>query len=453
MDINKFRDELNSVSPSFCVAKWKQVTLHLQTGHNHSCHHPAPHKIPLEELSANPSALHNTKFKKLQRKMMLSGERPAECDYCWRVEDNSNSLSDRIFKSADKWAAPHIQDIASKPWDHDVVPSYVEVSFGNVCNFKCSYCAPNVSSRWMEEIEKFGPYPTSGKFNNLEWLKQTDQMPIPHKDDNPYVDAFWEWWPTAYRELEHFRITGGEPLLNKNTFKILDYIIANPNPNLDFSINANMCPPNDILDKFIEKIKLLEGKVKRFKIFTSAEAYGAQAEYIRNGMDYAQWIDNIERVLKEVPSVGFTIMSTYNALSVPSYTKFLQDVLRLKTQYYKPEYKQTAVLLDIPYLRWPPHQSIFILTKDFATTIKEHVDFVQSYAEGVVTETYQGFDRLEVERMKRIYEIFQSHDEPDTVKNQKDFVAFVDEHDRRRGTNFSATFPEMVKFYNYCQQL
>lgn len=453
MDINKFRDELNTISPSFCVAKWKQVTLHLQTGHNHSCHHPAPHKIPLDELTANPSALHNTKFKKLQRKMMLNGERPAECDYCWRVEDNSNSLSDRIFKSADKWAAPHIKDIASKPWDDDVVPSYVEVSFGNVCNFKCSYCAPNVSSRWMEEIEKFGPYPTSGKFNNLEWLKQTDQMPIPHKEDNPYVDAFWKWWPTAYRELEHFRITGGEPLLNKNTFKILDYIIENPNPNLDFSINANMCPPDDILDKFIEKIKLIQGKVKRFKIFTSAEAHGAQAEYIRNGMDYTQWINNIERVLTEVPSVGFTIMSTYNALSVTSYTKFLQDVLRLKTQYYKPEYKQTAVLLDIPYLRWPPHQSIFILTTDFATTIKEHVDFVQSYAEVTVTETYRGFDRLEVERMKRIYEIFQSHNEPDTVKNQKDFIVFVDEHDRRRGTNFLDTFPEMVKFYNYCRQL
>jgi hypothetical protein len=455
MDIKQFRDDLNKISPSFCAAKWKQVTLHLQNGHNHSCHHPVTHKIPLEELKVNPSALHNTKFKKEQRKMMLNGERPKECDYCWRVEDNSNSISDRIFKSADKWAAPHIPDIVSKPWDDDVVPSYVEVSFGNVCNFKCSYCGPTISSKWMEEIERFGPYPTSGNFNNLDWFKKTDQMPIPHKEDNPYVDAFWAWWPTAYRELEHFRITGGEPLLNKNTFKILDYIIANPNPNLDISINANMCPPDDILAKFIEKIKIIvaEKKVKRFKIFTSAEAHGIQAEYIRHGMDYRQWIANIERVLTEVPGVGFTIMSTYNALSVPSYTKFLQDVLRLKALYYRPEYKQTAVLLDIPYLRWPPHQSIFILTEDFATTIKEHVDFITSYAEGTATETYRGFDRLEVERMKRIYEIFLSHTEPNIETNRKDFVVFVDEHDRRRGTNFLTTFPELTEFYNYCKGL
>jgi sulfatase maturation enzyme AslB (radical SAM superfamily) len=307
----------------------------------------------------------------------------------------------------------------------------------------------------MEEIQQHGAYPTSTKFNGIDWFKATDQMPIPHNQYNPYVEAFWKWWPNVYPTLKHFRITGGEPLLTKDTFKALDYMIENPNPEIDFSINSNMCVPDSLLSKFIEKIKIIteEKKVAKFKIFTSADTHGSQAEYIRNGLDYAQWITNIRRVLTEVPQATFTIMSTYNALSVPSYAKFLQDVLRLKTQYYKPKYKQTAVLLDIPYLRWPPHQSIFILTEDFTTTIKEHVDFVQSYAEGTATETYQGFDRLEVERMKRIYEIFQSHNEADTVKNQKDFVVFVDEHDRRRGTNFSATFPEMVTFYNYCHQL
>ena len=79
-DIIAFQKKINDVSPSFCIAKWKQVTLHLQTGHNHSCHHPTTHKIPLDELAANPSALHNTQFKKSQRKLMLEGARPKECD-------------------------------------------------------------------------------------------------------------------------------------------------------------------------------------------------------------------------------------------------------------------------------------------------------------------------------------------------------------------------------------
>src|ERR1700756_1556020 len=123
-----FRDKLNEISPSFCAAKWNQVTLHLQTGHNHSCHHPTTHKIPLDELEHNPSALHNTHYKKLQRKKMLEGVRPKECDYCWRIEDSGvDAISDRTYKSIEPWARPYIDSIKSMPWDADVAPTYLEV--------------------------------------------------------------------------------------------------------------------------------------------------------------------------------------------------------------------------------------------------------------------------------------------------------------------------------------
>ena len=64
---------LNSVSPSFCLAKWHQLTLYLQNGFNHSCHHPSPHKVPLLELETNFKALHNTQYKKQQMQKMLDG--------------------------------------------------------------------------------------------------------------------------------------------------------------------------------------------------------------------------------------------------------------------------------------------------------------------------------------------------------------------------------------------
>ena len=67
------------------------------------------------------------------------------------------------------------------------------------------------------------------------------------------------------------------------------------------------------------KIIGAEGKVKTLKIFTSAEAYGAQAEYIRHGLNYNQWLSNIRRVLEEVPNCTFTCMSTYNVLSIFSF--------------------------------------------------------------------------------------------------------------------------------------
>ena len=83
-------------SPTFCLAKWHHVTIYLHLGETHSCYHPQPHVIPLEELKENPSALHNTKHKKLERKQMLEGEKPVGCTYCWNVEAmGPDYISDR----------------------------------------------------------------------------------------------------------------------------------------------------------------------------------------------------------------------------------------------------------------------------------------------------------------------------------------------------------------------
>ena len=101
---DKVKQKLDQVGCGFCLAKWTQVTIHLGSGINHSCHHVKAHTIPADKVVDNPHLLHNTGFKKNTRKQMLNRERPDECDYCWRVEDNTDSFSDRIWKSRDPWS-------------------------------------------------------------------------------------------------------------------------------------------------------------------------------------------------------------------------------------------------------------------------------------------------------------------------------------------------------------
>jgi organic radical activating enzyme len=449
----EYKQELDSISPSFCAAKWTQTTIHLGLGHTHSCHHPRTHVIPIEEIEKDPSALHNTSFKKSIRKEMLSGVRPRECDYCWKVEDAGEPLSDRILKSYEPWSKPFIKDILTSNLNN---PKYLEVSFSNVCNFKCSYCSPDVSSKWMEEIKEYGPYPTSMKFNNLEWVKIQNKMPIPERDDNPYVEAFWKWWPSLYLDLHTFRITGGEPLLSKHTFNVLDYIIKNPNTNLELSINSNFCVTDELFDKFIEKLKIIKKQksVKNLIIFTSCEAYGLAAEYIRHGLDYNKWLSNCEKYLSQVPNSKLGIMSTYNALSITTYDKFLIDIATLNSKYekftwyekflkfaLKQKFDKRPVVLDIPYLNNPLHQSVGILTGSFLKNIESQIDNMRNL----------GFYESEIQKLERLLSVFQSKIGSDQTNNRKDFVAFVDEHDKRRGTNFLKTFPEMTEFYNLCK--
>ena len=47
-------EELNKVSPSFCLAKWFNVSIHIPTGKTHSCYHPKSHLIPKNNLN-NPT--------------------------------------------------------------------------------------------------------------------------------------------------------------------------------------------------------------------------------------------------------------------------------------------------------------------------------------------------------------------------------------------------------------
>jgi len=68
--MNKAEQMQAQLGPALCLAKWKQVSLHLTTGMNNSCYHPPLHTIPTEDLADNPGQLHNTPHKKAQRVLM-----------------------------------------------------------------------------------------------------------------------------------------------------------------------------------------------------------------------------------------------------------------------------------------------------------------------------------------------------------------------------------------------
>ena len=400
-DIKSWKKEkLDPVSCTFCTAKWKQVTLHLHNGFTHSCHHPASHKIPLEELKDNPSALHNTKFKKEQRKLMLEGKRPAECDYCWRVEDSkSNELSDRTYKSFEPWAQPHIKDIVSKPWDDNVNPSYLEVSFSSVCNLKCSYCSPQFSSSWQGEADKFGAYPTSTPHNDPRHFVG-NRRPIPAREDNPYVDAFWQWWPTLYPKLKHFRMTGGEPLMDRNTYRVFDYVLAMPKPDLHLNVTSNFSVEDQLFEKYIDYVKrLCNTNIEHFMQYVSIDSGNfLQAEYIRNGLDGAKLINNVLRYLDEAPHRNsLTFIVTMNNLSVTGLQSLLEWILTLRKTFSK---SHQRIWFDTPVLRTPSWQSLQILPPAYAGVLERIADWMELNLETPDTP-FCGFKDYEVQRLRR----------------------------------------------------
>jgi len=454
-ELNETRDLLNSISPSFCLAKWLQHTLYLQNGMNHSCHHPPTHKIPVEEVIKNPKALHNTQHKKKRMQQMLNGERPSECDYCWRVEDMGDKyFSDRIYKSNVSWSQPYIYDVLEKGTD-DIEPTYLEISFSNVCNLKCAYCSPDLSSKWYEEIKQHGHYPTWFKHNNFEAQKQIGRMPIPHKDPNPYVDAFWKWWPELYPSLHTLRLTGGEPLMSKDCWRVLEAIREEPRENLTLAINTNLDVADDQIDRLIEILQEIGPKLKEIQIFTSGEATGSAAEYTRYGLNYDRWYKNCQKVLDALYgkfNLIFAFMTTVNILSAGTFDDFFIDVLKLRDKYVGDMKEGNAIPCMTNYLRYPNFLAICNLDDETKKMVEEKLrSLIENYKVGVKQGTGVLWED-EVNQIERLINFMNTNTLGNIEMNRSDFHKYVDEYDQRRQTNFWETFPYLHQYYSICKQ-
>jgi len=245
---------------SFCGAKWYNATTWLGSGTTASCHHPPAHKIPLEEIEENYTAIHNTKHKKEMRRMMQNGERPAECEYCWKMEDmKKDAVSDRTFKSI-IYTDEELQQAYDADANENTNLKTFEIAFDRTCNLACSYCNASFSTTWAKDIKKNGEY-TNLVSDGAGAFKQDGSWTQPYKDDedNPYIQAFWKWWDNGLADsLDELRITGGEPLMSANTWKLFDWFNSQET-NMRFAINSNLIAKDSIIDKLIEKTKVVMG--------------------------------------------------------------------------------------------------------------------------------------------------------------------------------------------------
>ena len=442
----------DNLGPALCLAKWKQVSLHLPTGLNNSCYHPPLHAINADQLRDNPGALHNTDHKKAQRVIMLKNEKPAECSYCWNIEAH-DQLSDRHYRSGEPWAADDYEAIVNSTGEEDdVVPSYVEVNFNHACNLACSYCSPQFSSTWQAEVDKWGGYPTSTIHNDPSHFVGRNR-PIPASHDNPYVEAFWEWWPTLYPKLKHFRMTGGEPLMDKNTYKVFDYVLAMPKPDLHLNVTSNFSVDDGLFEKYMGYVKQLCGtQIEHFMQFVSLDSGKFQhAEYIRHGLKFHHMQNNVHRFLHEIPyRNSLTFIITMNNLSVLGLQQQLEWILSLRRS-YSTTYQR--VWFDTPLLRKPEWQSLQILPPVYVHMLERVADWMELNLE-TPDAPFQGFKDYEVQRMRRDIAWMREGAklDPDYIKLQRaNFYRFFNEHDKRRKTDFLTTFPQMKEFWEECK--
>jgi organic radical activating enzyme len=437
----EFRQQvLDPKGSSFCAAKWYNATIWLGSGQTTSCHHPPAHSIDLEAIRVNPRAIHNTVQKKQDRRLMQAGERPRGCEYCWKIEDmGRDAISDRVYKSK-IYPIKALDEAYTTDYHDDVNLRTLEIAFDRTCQFACSYCNPAFSSTWVRDINKNGPYAGLVSDGRNHFTHEHDHSQLyKFGEINPYVEAFFQWWETdLHKTLQELRITGGEPLMSGETWKLLDWFKNNQGKSTTrLAINSNLGQEVD-LDRLLDSIEGLE-----VDIYTSQESVYNQAEYIRDGLDYTAWIANIQKLLDSDRVRAVHCMATVNALCLDSLSSLLYQLLEFKQMYGR---ERVSFTLNI--LRFPSFQSPLVLPDDLRTDYKDRLqDFLDRNRNNIFMHEH------ELNHLQRLIDYLDivktPHSESfELPKLLNDFKQFYTQYDQRRGKNFIATFPTLSAWYN-----
>jgi organic radical activating enzyme len=442
----EFRQQvLDTKSASFCAAKWYNATIWLGSGMTTSCHHPPAHLVNIDKVGANPRLLHNTDQKKDDRRKMLAGERPQGCEYCWKIEDmGRDAISDRVYKSK-IYPIKALDEAYNTPWQDDVNLRTLEIAFDRTCQFACSYCNPAFSSTWVNDIKRNGSYErlVSDGRNHFTHTHDSSQL-YRFGETNPYVEAFFKWWESdLHQTLQELRITGGEPLMSGDTWKLIEWFKNNKGRSQTrLAINSNLGMDRSKLFEFIKKVQ----DISHLEIYTSMESVDQQAEYIRDGLDYDLWMHNVQELLEHDHIKAVHCMCTINALCLDQLPDLLYQLLKLKQVYGR-----ERVNFTLNILRFPSFQSPLILPGNLRTQYKIKL---QDFLDRNRSNKYM--HEHELNHLQRLIDYLDVVKTPhsdafDMPKLHNDFKQFFSQYDQRRGKNFTKTFPNLTEWYESIQ--
>jgi len=409
-------------SDTGCLLKWAWSSVYLNQGTSSSCHRTDQQPIPAD----NFASFHNLPNKIEARQMMLRGEWPqGGCQYCEKIEA-AGGMSDRQYQLHAKHDLDRTpQELFEDPTTVEVVPTILEVYFSNVCNMACLYCGSHFSTKWEEENKRFGAF----KQGRVEFGYNMPSNPNYEK----MLADFWTYLTEKdrYKHIRYYQILGGEPFFQKEFDTSMDFWESHPNPELTFNIITNLkVPPKkfrDYIDRFGRMVE--SGALKRLQITGSIDAWGPQEEYVRWGLDLAEWTENWEYLLDK----DWVVMCVNSAMSA----------LTIKTA---PELVEKINEWNDRRNPWNP------ISYSFMSVMTPPEMVPDIFGPGVFE---QDFERLlaamrernpsEVSAKEHMRGIMQQiTTTPQNDERIADLKVYLTELDRRRGTDWKQLFPWLV---------
>jgi len=225
----------------------------------------------------------NNKNWKQLRQDLLSGIENPVCNRCWEDEKIGKRSMRQIGNNGYSYIWDQISIIDTGELSDNFI-SLWDIRDTNLCNMKCIMCDPGYSSLINQEAIK--NYSKVDGYTFRPKGTQAVQAAAPDQHLRSYII------PKLDNQLATMYFAGGEPLISKLHWDILEYLIENNNTNVVLTYNTNMLKLNHFGKNIIDLWK----HFKKVHIGASIDAVGKRAEYARFGTDWKTIDDNFKKL-------------------------------------------------------------------------------------------------------------------------------------------------------------
>jgi sulfatase maturation enzyme AslB (radical SAM superfamily) len=276
-----------------------------------------------------------TNIKQVQESINNQQRSPA-CNTCWNLEDRGQTSERQIHnRSFDFYLDRDLELIEQDALKEGHKSKIIKLTTSNLCNGTCVTCGSDHSSAWASLENK--------KINYR--VADTDQLDI-------------DW-----AQIVQLSFVGGEPLLEKKNFVILQKLIELNNTKCFVSIVTNGSielsqSQLDILSKFTN-----------LNICVSIDGTDKVFDYIRYPLSWNHLIFNLEKFKKIAQHVSVSCM--ISNLNILHYTKIVNF------------FKSQNINYLCKQIEWPSYFSPGNLTTEFKQKVlsqnSEYHDQVESF--------------------------------------------------------------------------
>ncbi len=389
----------DEVKKGFCILPFMHMEIQIDGGVYTCCHSTDFTQLGNLHQESLKDIWEGDKWQNTQNEF-LNGD-PKKIDHCkdcfyfeelglesWRQSENSS------------WQ--HHIDAALK--GEIKTPKSVAIRISNLCNFSCRMCKPSASTGWFSDAKFLNP---KGKYQIVE---STPSHTSILEQLEPFIDG-----------LEHIQFVGGEPLMEKDHYLILEAMLER-NPNIEITYDTNL---SFLGLKDWDVLKLWRG-FKKINLSGSIDGFGPQGEYIRKGLDWPLFLENWNKVRAEVPNAQMMMTFTLSIYNMFHVLDFIDEVIRLDL--FKGHNPMNLMLSLVEEPRWQCLQAL-------PQEVKK-----------VVTDRYRNYPHRSFGKI--------AHELDDAIRfmNGRDqsslmsvFKSFNKKLDLIRNENFEDIFPEEAK--------